>query len=357
MSWAAPQLSRENERTIQNIVHFTVRPTGMDDVPFCENLFRRCVDALEAGDDLHPLIRESVTDAFQYYHRRTENSYFAEQLEQITGKKRGNSGAPRVKDKSRSLKIIKLTDRPMSPVRPDYSGPKLSDSKNAMTYQAYSGTLSLEFTTPDRPPSPTRTDYPSVAWNPTGVALPSNSEKRIAKQKLDPARLQQWRAQDRRGFPNQQQVMNGYDATSVACAALLHAEVMKAPPTNFGNSSWEWLHLVSFKMGGIDNNPQQPGNLVAGTYECNSLMISIEEAIKDLVLLDRITLFVSVVAKCHPGTHVGTRIDYYVYYQKTPDDAEIVFDQEFYPLRHINPASGDKDIFKKAMKRHFGLED
>ncbi len=115
------------------------------------------------------------------------------------------------------------------------------------------------------------------------ATLPSNSEKRIAKQKLGPVRLDQWRVQDRRGFPNQQQVMNGCDATSVAYSALLYSEVMKATSTNFGNSD--------------------------STY------------------------------------------------QKTSGDTEIIFRAEFFPLRHINPASGDKDIFKKAMKLHFGLED
>ncbi len=359
MSLATAQLTETEFKQLRLTVKFGIRTIGESDSDFRDRLLNSCMLQLRAPLDRRPVVKEAVDDAFDYYQRPTQNDFFAQQDLLLNSKKRKvtESTGPRVKSKDWDDKFVKLSGVPMSPERKTEKSWNPTDSaKDSLPkYTAYSGTLEYQYTSLNAPPSPTHTDYPTVSWNNTGIAPPNGDVKHVAKQKLDPDRLKHWQRQERRGFPDQNTVMNGVSAVSAANCALPGVEVNKAPSTNYGNSSWEWLHLVSFKMGGIDNLPQQSDNLVAGTYECNSLMISLEEAIKDLVLIDGLTLSVAVDAKCYPGTHVGTLIDYRGYYQKSLTE-EIAFDCHFNPLVHVNPSSGDKGIFKKALNRHFGLE-
>ena len=359
MSDTTAPLSEMEIKQVRLTVKFAQKKQGEYPSEFRDRLLDVCMGQLRAPSSRMGVVQDSVNDAIDYFHRPTRNDFFREQSSLLDGKKRKkteSSGGPRVRSKDWDNRFVRLSDAPMSPARtPDKPwNPTDAPTTSLPKYTAYSGTLEYEFTTLVPPPSPTHTDYPTVAWNNTGLAPPTGDAKHVAKQKLDPDRLKFWQRQDRRGYPGQNSVMNSVSAESAASCALPGFEVFKAPETNYGNSAWEWLHLVSFKMGGIDNIPQQSDNLVAGTYECNSLMISLEEAIKDLVLIDGITLSVKVDATCYPGTHVGTAINYYVYYQKTTTE-ELVFESRFDPLVHINPSSGDKGTFLKGIKRHFGI--
>lgn len=60
--------------------------------------------------------------------------------------------------------------------------------------------------------------------------------------------------------------MGGHSALNYAIAASM---------PNAAQGTWEWLHLVGSAIGG-DN---KQGNLVAGTYDANTLMIPMEQAI------------------------------------------------------------------------------
>lgn len=75
---------------------------------------------------------------------------------------------------------------------------------------------------------------------------------------------------------------------------------------------WEWLHLIAHSMGGIKRiGPQVPQNLVAGTSECNTQMIVVEEFLKDLVMKSGGTAQLKVgVTMFDAARHIGGKISY-----------------------------------------------
>ena len=91
--------------------------------------------------------------------------------------------------------------------------------------------------------------------------------------------------------------------------------------------------------------PQQQANLVAGLSECNSAMISVEDAVKKIVTERDQTLYVTVTATCVLNTHVGTSIDYEV--RKNPRPAagafgpDRVYRIQFNPLWPNDQVKGD----------------
>lgn len=352
-------LSEAHYRLLKQAVKAQFRHYNESREAFRKRALAACLSAMAVTTAKREAIEGEFDALFERHHRETANSFFEQQNLALEGnRKRAATSAtgPRVKNKDEGERNVSLANVPMSPPRastPAWNPTEPSPS-TTQTVPLYSGTLNFSFQALFPPPSPTRIDSPGVISNPVVIAPPTGGIKRVARQTLDPDRLKNWKAADRRGFIGQNEVMNKVSAETAALCALQETQVHKAPATNFGNSAWEWLHLVSFKMGGIDNTPQQSANLVAGTYECNSQMISIEEAIKDFVLIDGLTLGLEVTATCIEGTHVGKSIDYKVLYTPT-GKTEIAFTQTFDPLSHVNPFSGDKAVFDKAMRRHFGL--
>lgn len=82
---------------------------------------------------------------------------------------------------------------------------------------------------------------------------------------------------------------------------------------------WEWLHLIAHSMGGVElKGPQISGNLVAGTSECNTQMIVVEEFLKDVVQKTSGKAKLSVMAKLlDEERHIGEFIQYdFVMYGK-----------------------------------------
>ena len=356
MSMSTGTLSISDYKLLKRIVEQTRRLPGETDTEIIDRVTALCVTALSADLTKTALIKADVTELSAFYHRPTLNDFFRSLETQAPAKKRSEDaqGFPRKKQKPLEREIM-LDNSLLPSAKPDVLWNPLT--LTAPTHTQYSGDLTIRFIPRETPVPDTITTWPSVAWDITGMTLPLNGVKTTGRQVLDPKRLQTWDRSERRTYDGQNTVMGNKSALQAAAAGgIIPLEFDKVPATNYGNSAWEWLHLVSFKMGGIGNVPQQPGNLVAGTYECNSLMISIEEAIKDLVLIDKLTLTVEVTAQCVNGTHIGKSIDYRVHYQ--PADAtkpELSFTQHFDPLVHINPSSGDKAIFKMSLRTKFGL--
>lgn len=82
---------------------------------------------------------------------------------------------------------------------------------------------------------------------------------------------------------------------------------------------WEWLHLIAHSMGGIEvDGPQVEDNLVAGTTECNTQMIVVEEFIKDVVKKTGGKAKLTVMAKMLDTIrHIGEFIQYdFIIYDK-----------------------------------------
>lgn len=75
---------------------------------------------------------------------------------------------------------------------------------------------------------------------------------------------------------------------------------------------WEWLHLIAHSMGGMQvKGPQVAENLVAGTSECNSQMIVVEEFLKDYVNTNKGRAALEVQAEMFDAQrHIGHTIVY-----------------------------------------------
>lgn len=103
---------------------------------------------------------------------------------------------------------------------------------------------------------------------------------------------------------------------------------------------WEWLHLIAFTLGGINENKiNHPENLVAGTLGANRVHKVLEDTIKKLIVDDH-TKKISVFAKAHilaPTYHLCNKLEYKLKFDYKGAAKEFSF--EINPL-DINPAQG-----------------
>jgi len=171
---------------------------------------------------------------------------------------------------------------------------------------------------------------------------PAPVAKDTGWQRIDKDRVQSWTLKTRRLYDSQHTVM-GCSAAQAAHAAGLQKLLRDGIPWQ-----WEWLHLCAFKMGGMNNAPQQPGNLVAGTYDCNTAMISLEDALKALAMEDHL-LDVRVQAHLYPGTHVAMQVDYTVRCGVTESVTR------FYPMATDAVMRGETTAVLEALRQHFKL--
>jgi hypothetical protein len=58
-----------------------------------------------------------------------------------------------------------------------------------------------------------------------------------------------------------------------------------ATPTGKRKHGWQWLHMISYALGGPEGiGPQMPQNLIVGTTAANTAMIMIEDAINNAIM-------------------------------------------------------------------------
>lgn len=138
------------------------------------------------------------------------------------------------------------------------------------------------------------------------LPLVSIAEKQLATIQVIPSRLNTFRGK-RRLFPDQNQVMHYISANEYVAAI---------DPMLETTAHWEWLHLLAFCLGGPDaTGPQHPDNLVAGTKECNQLMLRFERNITEAIRTSVLPfLNITVQAELIPiGTlysHIANKIKY-----------------------------------------------
>ncbi len=88
---------------------------------------------------------------------------------------------------------------------------------------------------------------------------------------------------------DQQYTIMGASAGDMAKAAGLDAAIdpdfaADQTPTGKKKHGWQWLHLISYALGGpTDIGPQNAANLVVGTTAANTAMIMIEDAINNAI--------------------------------------------------------------------------
>ena len=168
---------------------------------------------------------------------------------------------------------------------------------------------------------------------------PRSSDVKIAwASSIDKAAVQAWTGRKRE--KSQKSVM-GASARDVAKNAGFD------PHDGLG---WEWLHLVAHSMGGIDfEGPQVANNLVAGTSECNTQMIIVEEFLKDYVVRNDAKATLVVHAEMEDADrHIGKRITYDFYVTNKGGGPVQVFHWTFDPLSRTNPITAENRTLREA---------
>jgi hypothetical protein len=102
---------------------------------------------------------------------------------------------------------------------------------------------------------------------------------------------------------------------------------------------WEWLHLIAHSMGGIQvQGPQVADNLVAGTSECNSQMIVVEEFLKDYVATNEGRAALVVQAEMFDTRrHIGRTIVYDFEFYNSKNEPVAVYHYRFDALSRRQP--------------------
>ncbi len=120
---------------------------------------------------------------------------------------------------------------------------------------------------------------------------------------------------------------------------------------------WEWLHLIAYSMGGLEvHGPQVSGNLVAGTSECNTQMIIVEEFLKDQVQKNSgpAKLFVKVLM-FDEERHIGNTIGYDFELYNSKREPIAVYHWDFDALSRRNPlASANRSTRYAGREVHGG---
>ena len=102
---------------------------------------------------------------------------------------------------------------------------------------------------------------------------------------------------------------------------------------------WEWLHLIAHSMGGMQvKGPQVAENLVAGTSECNSQMIVVEEFLKDYVTTNEGRAALVVQAEMFDARrHIGRTIVYDFEFYNSKNEPVAVYHYRFDALSRRQP--------------------
>ncbi len=171
---------------------------------------------------------------------------------------------------------------------------------------------------------------PSKAGDPSVLKIVGSPEgyKLAENFKITPAELKAWSGVKRSA--SQAQVMGASAADAAENAGYDRNEGL----------GWEWLHLIAHSMGGVHGlGPQVSANLVAGTSECNTQMIIVEELIKDHVERSggHAALWVGVDL-LDPVRHIASRIGYDFELYNAKGEAVGVYHAEFFPLSRRRPA-------------------
>lgn len=148
----------------------------------------------------------------------------------------------------------------------------------------------------------------------------------------------------RRYYPGQNQVMQYISA---------YEYVKAVKPNIVATKNWQWLHVIAFGLGGS----QHEDNLVAGTWECNRLMMAFESATKQLISHEilkelKIENKVSYLEyKNNKYTRIAEKINYKIYNKND----ELIFKVNFYPTENkyssIDVKRYASDLAKKLCKK------
>ncbi|MDQ1471112.1 MAG: hypothetical protein QOJ99_2592 [Bryobacterales bacterium] len=130
-------------------------------------------------------------------------------------------------------------------------------------------------------------------------------------QSIDAKRLLRWAGERKTYKPSSSADDGERSGQNPAMGNISAAEA--AADSGYTEGSWDWLHLIAFTLGGINENKiNHPDNLVSGTLGANRVHKVIEDTIKKL-LDNKITYEVQVRAIAHvkPASyHLCVKLEY-----------------------------------------------
>ena len=152
-------------------------------------------------------------------------------------------------------------------------------------------------------------------------------EKQSGLQRIDKERLKRWVGKRQNYTPAKSAAAGERSGQNAAMGDISAADA--AADYGYTEGSWEWLHLMAFTLGGIDETKiNHPDNLVAGTVGANRVHKVLEDTVKSLLAKSIIEVFVKATAEIKKDSyHVADTLKY-----------EISF--------RINPISGAGDLYK-----------
>jgi Domain of unknown function (DUF4157) len=128
---------------------------------------------------------------------------------------------------------------------------------------------------------------------------------------IDKARLKGWVGQ-RKGYQPSKSMAAG-EATGQNGAMGNISAKEAAANSGYTTGAWEWLHLIAFTLGGINQTKvNHHDNLVAGTVQANRQHKVLEDTVKKL-LIDNITDQVAIraIAQLQKGSyHLAEELEY-----------------------------------------------
>ncbi|HKE78255.1 MAG TPA: DUF4157 domain-containing protein [Solirubrobacteraceae bacterium] len=198
------------------------------------------------------------------------------------------------------------------------------------------------------PPNPASSD-PVRAEDVTGLTNlpPTSADVKIGTNfAITPKGMEPWSG-EKRGI-SQNTVMGASAGDVVANAGFDKDEGL----------GWEWLHMIAHSMGGLEvHGPQVSGNLVAGTSECNTQMIVVEELIKDIVKKSggRAALWVGV-RMYDEVRHIGDQITYDFELYNAKNEPVAVYHWSFNALSRRQPVTMENRSARYAAQGLYGMK-
>lgn len=157
-------------------------------------------------------------------------------------------------------------------------------------------------------------------------------------QEIDLDRLKRWSGEREQYKPGKSAAAGEKSDQSAAMGNISAKDA--AGDAGYVDGHWEWLHLIAFTLGGINENKvNHPENLVAGTVGANRVHKVLEDTIKALIV-GKHTAKVFVFAKAQilaSSYHVSNKLEYKLKFEHDSSVKEFVF--EINPL-DMNPAQG-----------------
>ena len=256
---------------------------------------------------------------------------------QSLGQESGDTTLANLASKDKSFK--KIVDVPPDVERSPYGYPMEVIVKGGQVLELVQETPFGAAYAEDPGPGGPAAYEPSLAA-PILLTLPPPSEpvKQARNFQITPTEIKAWTGQDRSVA---QGVVMGASAADVAENAGF--------ARNEG-AGWEWLHLIAHSMGGIETlGPQVADNLVAGTSECNTQMIVVEEFIKDYAIKWGGRVVLVVQAKMFDADrHIGQLIVYDAEFHNEADEPVEVYHWVFDALNRRNPMTVENRVMRTA---------